>query len=85
MATYIRQLTDNAGNIILPATRAEGVYFHDNLIHSYKYLGRPHKGGGSLSYLIKYNDKYTFKTIAAFARFVGISPTKCNRIFHMII
>lgn len=30
MATYIRQLTDNAGNNILPATRAEGVYFHDN-------------------------------------------------------
>ena len=29
MATYIRQLTDNAGNNILPATRAEGVYFHD--------------------------------------------------------
>ena len=30
MATYIRQLTDNAGNNILPATRAEGVYFQDN-------------------------------------------------------
>lgn len=30
MAYYIRQLKDNQGNIILPASRAEGVYFHDN-------------------------------------------------------
>lgn len=30
MAYYIRQLKDKSGNVILPATRAEGVYFTDN-------------------------------------------------------
>lgn len=30
MAYYIRQLKDNAGNVILPATRAAGVFFDDN-------------------------------------------------------
>ena len=30
MAYYIRQLKDNSGNVILPATRAAGVFFDDN-------------------------------------------------------
>ena len=30
MAYYIRQLKDNQGNIILPASRAEGIFFSDN-------------------------------------------------------
>lgn len=30
MATYIRQLSDNAGNNILPATRSEAVYMSDD-------------------------------------------------------
>ena len=30
MAYYIRQLKDNKGNVILPATRAEGIFFSDN-------------------------------------------------------
>lgn len=30
MAYYIRQLKDNKGNIILPASRAEGIFFSDN-------------------------------------------------------
>ena len=68
------------GNILNNrADNLEWCSYSDNLIHSYKYLGRPHKGGGSLSYRIKYKDKYIFKTIAAFARFVGISPTQARR------
>lgn len=30
MAYYIRQLKDNQGNVILPASRAEGIFFSDN-------------------------------------------------------
>lgn len=68
------------GNILNNrADNLEWCSYSDNLTHSYKYLGRPHKGGGSLPYWIKYKNKYTFKTIAAFARFVGISPTQAKR------
>ena len=51
----------------------------ENLIHSYKSLNRIHKGGHSINYIIIYKNKYKFKTISAFARFLGVSPTQAKR------
>ena len=68
------------GNILNNhADNLEWCSYTDNLVHSYEHLNRPHKGGRSLPYLIRYKGKYTFKTIASFARFVGISPTQAKR------
>lgn len=68
------------GNILNNrADNLEWCSYTNNLIHSYEHLNRTHKGGKPLHYLIRYNGKYTFKTIASFARFAGISPTQAKR------
>ena len=61
------------------ASNLEWVSPSENLIHSYEYLNRKHKGGYPISYIICYQNKYQFKTISSFARFLNISETQAKR------
>lgn len=61
------------------ADNLEWVTPSENLQHSYDTLNRVHKGGRALDFTILYKNKYEFKTISSFARFVDISPTQASR------
>lgn len=53
-----------------------------NNTHSYRELGRKVVNVGVNGRKFKriiYKDKYEFKTVAAFSRFIGKSPTQCRR------
>ena len=68
------------GNILNnKASNLEWCTPSENLIHSYEHLNRTHKGGKPIDYIIVYKNKYKFKTIAAFARFIGLSETQAKR------
>ena len=60
-------------------TNLEWVSQSDNNVHAYESLGRPVNVGMQGRWTIIYNDKYTFKTIAAYARFIGKSETQARR------
>lgn len=52
----------------------------ENNKHSYEKLKRPvNKNNRSNFRLIKYQDKYEFKTVTAFAKFIGKSETQTRR------
>ena len=61
------------------AENLEWVSQSDNLKHSYNILNRPVNIGKPLPYVIVYKNKYKFQSIAAFARFLGISWTQASR------
>lgn len=50
----------------------------ENNKHAYK-LGRKVNKAKPINYIIKYKNKYEFKTIAAFARFLNLSWTEAKR------
>jgi hypothetical protein len=72
------------GNILNnKSSNLEWVSASENTQHSYDVLGRIHKsGGGVLPFIIEYDGKYRFKTIAAFARFIEKSPTQAARYVY---
>lgn len=61
------------------ADNLEWVSQSDNNKHSYQMLNRPVDTGKPIDYVILYKDKYEFKTIAAFARFINKSWTQASR------
>ena len=61
------------------ASNLEWTSQSENSLHSYRQLGRRKNIGRPLSYEIVYQGKYSFKTITAFARFVGKSETQARR------
>lgn len=64
------------------ASNLEWISQSDNNTHSYRKLGRKVVSVGVAGRKYKrfiYKDKYEFKTVAAFSRFVGKSPTQCRR------
>lgn len=64
------------------ASNLEWMSQSSNNIHSYRELGRKVVNVGKANRKYKkiiYKDKYEFKTVAAFSRFIGKSPTQCRR------
>lgn len=61
------------------ADNLEWVSQSQNLKHSYDTLNRPHNIAHPLRYKILYRNTYSFKTVAAFARFIGKSETTARR------
>ena len=61
------------------ATNLEWVSQSDNNKHSYSVLKRKINIGKPINYTILYDGKYKFKTVAAFARFLGLSETQTRR------
>lgn len=61
------------------ADNLEWVSQSDNNKHSYDVLKRKKVKPKPINYVILYDDKYSFKTIAAFARFLGLSETQTRR------
>lgn len=61
------------------ATNLEWVSQSENNKHSYSVLKRKVNIGKPINYIISYEGKYTFKTVAAFARFLGLSETQTRR------
>lgn len=64
------------------ASNLEWMSQSSNNIHSYRELGRKVINVGKANRKYKkiiYKDKYEFKTVAAFSRFIGKSPTQCRR------
>lgn len=51
----------------------------DNNVHSYRALNRKINKGQKIDYIIRYQGKYEFKTVSAFARFIGKSWTQASR------
>lgn len=51
----------------------------DNNKHSYEYLGRNKVKVNKIPYIILYKDKYEFKTVTAFAKFIGKSEVQAKR------
>jgi len=61
------------------AENLEWVTQSENNLHSYHVLNRKHSHAQPIKYIIEYKGTYQFKTIAAFARFVGLGPTQAAR------
>lgn len=61
------------------ADNLEWISQSDNNKHSYQTLNRPVNKAKPIDYIILYKDRYEFKTIAAFARFIGKSWTQTAR------
>lgn len=64
------------------ASNLEWTSQSDNNTHSYRKLGRKVVNVGMANRKYKriiYKGKYEFKTVAAFSRFIGKSPTQCRR------
>lgn len=61
------------------AENLEWVSQADNNLHAYRSLNRKVVRAGKINFTIKYKGKYMFKTITAFARFIGKSPTQAAR------
>lgn len=61
------------------AENLEWVSQQDNNLHSFKCLGRNPSIRRRYGYTIFYKKKYSFKTVVAFARFVGVSETQAGR------
>ena len=62
------------------ASNLEWLTQSDNNKHSYKKLNRTKNRGKRYKFdYILYKDKYQFKTVAAFARFIGKSETQTRR------
>lgn len=61
------------------ASNLEWVSQSDNNQHAYDKLNRVHTHGAPPKYTIIYQNKYTFKTIAAFAKFINKSETQAAR------
>ena len=61
------------------SSNLEWVSSSENLIHSYEKLNRIHKSGRSLDFIILYKNKYRFKTISSFAKFIDLSATQAAR------
>lgn len=57
----------------------EWVSQSENNIHAYDVLGRPINVGMRNRWIIVYDNKYKFKSIAAYARFIGKSETQARR------
>lgn len=61
------------------ASNLEWVSQSDNNKHAYSALNRKRNRINHINYTILYKDKYEFKTVAAFARFIGMSETQTRR------
>lgn len=61
------------------ANNLEWVSQSDNNKHSYSVLKRKINIGKPINYIILYNNKYKFKTITAFSKFLGLSETQTRR------
>ena len=61
------------------ASNLEWVSQSYNNLHAYNKLKRKKNTGTPNRWTIIYNNKYTFKTIAAYARFIGKSETQARR------
>lgn len=61
------------------AENLEWVTQSDNNLHSYRVLNRKKSIGRKLPFVILYKDKYEFKTITAFSRFLMLSETQTRR------
>lgn len=61
------------------ASNLEWVSQSENNKHAYTALSRPVNIGKPIDYIISYKDKYQFKTVASFARFIGKSETQARR------
>lgn len=61
------------------ATNLEWVSQSGNNKHSYSFLKRKKVRPCPINYVILYDNKYKFKTVAAFARFLGLSETQTRR------
>ena len=61
------------------ATNLEWCTQRDNNIHSYWVLKRQAKPGKPINFIIEYKGQYKFKTISAFARFIGKSYSQAAR------
>lgn len=57
----------------------EWVSQSDNNLHSYRVLNRKINKGVRDKFIIVYKNKFTFKTVAAFARFINKSETQTRR------
>ena len=76
----VNHIDGDAGNN--RASNLEWTSQSDNNTHSYRKLGRKVVSVGVAGRKYKRfinKDKYEFKTVAAFSRFVGKSPTQCRR------
>lgn len=61
------------------ANNLEWVSQSDNNKHSYSVLKRSVNIAKPINYIILYKNKYTFKTVSAFAKFLGLSETQTRR------
>lgn len=61
------------------ANNLEWVSQSDNNKHSYSILNRKINIGKPINYIILYNNKYKFKTVTAFSKFLGLSETQTRR------
>lgn len=61
------------------ANNLEWVSQSENNKHSYSVLNRKVNISKPINYIILYKNKYTFKTVSAFAKFLGLSETQTRR------
>jgi hypothetical protein len=64
------------------ANNLEWVSQSTNNKHSYNVLKRKVNYAKPIDYIIEYQGKYQFKTVAAFARFIGKSETQARRYIN---